>query len=336
MQTQEDLKGLFHVQQRRKQVCYAITMRTTEESGQSAVNTVIRWPCDDRWYLPEFLEILAVAAGKPPGDSVVDYSETSVCVVPAYSLDREPREVMDELLKTGVDSSSSTFGHDPMQAVITERGSCPLSAFEASPELVAERVCVGNAPSRWVPIIARYFRSTNPPLLREDRVQWGHDLIRSVAEQGHFRVHARRHRRRARLGRHQCHHRYAECGRATGDHRITPVQRDLRRRTVPNRAIKVSLTLTSGKVYQPALKLEGDVANRLLQDLVAYEGPATTCVGPLVAAPHDFTPVNDRTSDCGSVSLFSASVVDCQSLHQTFAAGPGTRSAPAGRWLCTI
>ena len=64
------------------------------------MTTAIRRPCDEPRFLPEFLEILAVAAGKPPGDSIVEYSKMSVYVIHEHLLDREPREVTDGLLKS--------------------------------------------------------------------------------------------------------------------------------------------------------------------------------------------------------------------------------------------
>jgi hypothetical protein len=79
---------------------YAITVREHHEGGGFADITYIRWPYSDRRNFPEVPEVMAVAAGKPSTDPIIDFSLVSVCMVPEQSRERTPREVICEALGT--------------------------------------------------------------------------------------------------------------------------------------------------------------------------------------------------------------------------------------------
>jgi hypothetical protein len=77
---------------------YALTTRGRQVNGAIADITVIRHPHRDSEHFQEFLEVLATAAGDPPHDPTLDYSGAEVHILPRELSDREPREVVEELI----------------------------------------------------------------------------------------------------------------------------------------------------------------------------------------------------------------------------------------------
>ena len=95
IRTHKELRRVLEVEGQRD-AWYALTVRQHHEMGGFDDLTYIRWPYSDPQNLWEYPEVLAVAAGKPPGDPVIDFSSVSVCVVPDQSPGRTPREVICE------------------------------------------------------------------------------------------------------------------------------------------------------------------------------------------------------------------------------------------------
>jgi hypothetical protein len=92
------LQRLLELQDRRR-LWYALTFRAHQFNGKVVDLTFIRRPYDNPRHFPEFLEILATAAGNPPRGPDADYSKASVSIIAQESSKREPRDVMAELLK---------------------------------------------------------------------------------------------------------------------------------------------------------------------------------------------------------------------------------------------
>jgi hypothetical protein len=77
---------------------YLITSRAYQVNGETVVLTTIRRPYDlTEPFYPEFLGILAIAAGKPPHNPLTNFSKDKVRVIPRRFLDADPRAVIDEL-----------------------------------------------------------------------------------------------------------------------------------------------------------------------------------------------------------------------------------------------
>ena len=73
-------------------------MRGYAANGEFSDLTYVRRPCDDRTHFQEVLAVLATAAGNPPRSTISDFSKASIHIIDDEFLDREPREVMEELL----------------------------------------------------------------------------------------------------------------------------------------------------------------------------------------------------------------------------------------------
>ncbi len=93
-------RGLQHVlaQQNQKDLWYALTIRGHQVNGEFIDLTIIRKPYDDPNGTPEMVQILEAVAGNPPRTPDMDFSTASVHIIPDDSLNREPREVITELL----------------------------------------------------------------------------------------------------------------------------------------------------------------------------------------------------------------------------------------------
>ena len=115
VRTHEELQRFLELQDR-KDLWYALTMRGHQVNGDFVDITFIRWPYDDPLHFPELLEILATAAGNPPRDPDADFSTASVHIIANDSLNREPREVIAELL-----------GHPSEPVLDMERASAPFA-----------------------------------------------------------------------------------------------------------------------------------------------------------------------------------------------------------------
>jgi hypothetical protein len=96
VRTHEELRRLLERQDRRR-LWYALTFRAHQLNGKVVDLTFIRWPYDEPRHFPEFLDILATAAGNPPRGPDADYSKASISIIPQESSKREPRDVMTEL-----------------------------------------------------------------------------------------------------------------------------------------------------------------------------------------------------------------------------------------------
>ena len=97
VRTHEELQRLLERQDRRR-LWYALTFRAHQVNGKVVDLTFIRRPYDDPGHFPEFLDILATAAGNPPRGPDEDYSKASVSIIAQEPSKREPRDVMAELL----------------------------------------------------------------------------------------------------------------------------------------------------------------------------------------------------------------------------------------------
>jgi hypothetical protein len=77
---------------------YVITSRGYQVNRETVVLTTIRRPYKlTEPFYPEFLGVLAIAAGKPPHNPLTDFSKVKSGVIPRRSLDADPRAVLDEL-----------------------------------------------------------------------------------------------------------------------------------------------------------------------------------------------------------------------------------------------
>jgi hypothetical protein len=97
VRTHEELQRFLELHDRKDLWC-ALTVRGHQVNGNFVDLTFIRRPYDDPLHFPEFLNILATAAGNPPRDPAADFSTASVHIIANDSLNREPREVIAELL----------------------------------------------------------------------------------------------------------------------------------------------------------------------------------------------------------------------------------------------
>jgi hypothetical protein len=88
----------FLERQGQEKLWYALTTRGHQQNGGFADITMIRRPCDDPPHLSELLDILATAGGNPPSDPNLDYSKAAVHIIAEEMANREPREVIAELL----------------------------------------------------------------------------------------------------------------------------------------------------------------------------------------------------------------------------------------------
>jgi hypothetical protein len=77
---------------------YAVTIRGYQAEGRHEDLTEIRWPQQGARDFPEFLAILSALAEDQPTDPANQYSTASFHVLPQALIEREPREVMAELL----------------------------------------------------------------------------------------------------------------------------------------------------------------------------------------------------------------------------------------------
>ncbi len=97
VRTHEELQRFLELQDRRR-LWYALTFRAHQLNGKVVNLTFIRWPYDDPHHFPEFLNILATAAGNPPRDPDADYSNASISIIAQEATKREPHAVMAELV----------------------------------------------------------------------------------------------------------------------------------------------------------------------------------------------------------------------------------------------
>jgi hypothetical protein len=77
---------------------YALTTRFHQANGGVAEITFIRRPYREPQHFREFLDVLARAAPIPPRDPTLNYYRAELHILPRELTEREPREVIDELL----------------------------------------------------------------------------------------------------------------------------------------------------------------------------------------------------------------------------------------------
>jgi hypothetical protein len=77
---------------------YALTTRGYQINGGTEDITVIRYPYRDPQHFQEFLDVLATVAGNPPRYPTLHYSGADVHVLRGELSERDPSEVVEELL----------------------------------------------------------------------------------------------------------------------------------------------------------------------------------------------------------------------------------------------
>jgi hypothetical protein len=82
----------------REKLWYALTIRGHQQNGRSASVTYVRHPYRNPDHFNEFLKALAAAAGHPPIDRAPDFSKAELHIIPGDLSEREPSEVVKELL----------------------------------------------------------------------------------------------------------------------------------------------------------------------------------------------------------------------------------------------
>jgi hypothetical protein len=82
----------------RQKLWYALTVRGHQQNGRHADVTYFIHPYRDPEHFSDFLKALATAAGHPPIDSTSDFSKAEVHIIPGELSEREPSEVVKELL----------------------------------------------------------------------------------------------------------------------------------------------------------------------------------------------------------------------------------------------
>jgi hypothetical protein len=101
---------------------YVITSRGYQVNGETVVLTTIRRPYDlNEPFYPEFLGILALAAGKPPRDWPVDFSKAKIGVIPTRLLDADPRAALNELRMLEQQPGREVFRESPAPAGLSGR-----------------------------------------------------------------------------------------------------------------------------------------------------------------------------------------------------------------------
>jgi hypothetical protein len=89
----------------RESAWYALTTRAHQANGGMADITYIRHPYSDSQTFQELLDVLATAAGNPPLHSTLNLSGARVHILSSELSEREPSEVVRELLRGQLMSS---------------------------------------------------------------------------------------------------------------------------------------------------------------------------------------------------------------------------------------
>ena len=82
----------------REKLWYALTFRFLQRNGRYASVTYVRHPYRNPEHFREFLKALATAAGHPQIDPTSSFSKAEVHIIPGDLSEREPSEVVKELL----------------------------------------------------------------------------------------------------------------------------------------------------------------------------------------------------------------------------------------------
>jgi hypothetical protein len=82
----------------REKLWYVLTIRGHQQNGRYADVTHVRHHYRNPEHFSEFLKAVATAAGHPPIDSTSDFSKAEVHIIPGELSEREPSEVVNELL----------------------------------------------------------------------------------------------------------------------------------------------------------------------------------------------------------------------------------------------
>ena len=96
IRTHEDLRRRLEVQHHRD-LWYAVTVRGLQVNGEFVDLTFIRTPYTEPARFAEFLEVLAAVTGNPP-DLWRNLSSATVHLIPETLSERDPREVISELI----------------------------------------------------------------------------------------------------------------------------------------------------------------------------------------------------------------------------------------------
>jgi hypothetical protein len=98
--THQELRSLLE-RLGQESVWYALTFRCHQVDCNVSDVTFIRQPYNDPQYFPEFLAVLATAAGNPPRHLGADFSKVNVYLIPGELLKGQPREAMEVLISAG-------------------------------------------------------------------------------------------------------------------------------------------------------------------------------------------------------------------------------------------
>jgi hypothetical protein len=104
IRTHEELQRILALDYQ-QDVWYALFVRAYQTDGQFSDVTLVRHPYTDAVWFPEFLDVLATEAGKPPHYTTSDFSQASVRLVPEELAKRPALEVMKELLSVPHESA---------------------------------------------------------------------------------------------------------------------------------------------------------------------------------------------------------------------------------------
>jgi hypothetical protein len=84
---------------KREGLWYALTLRMYPANGRSTDITYIRRPYDDPRGLSDLLDLIDELSGDTSVDSIADFSNVTIHVVPEVQSETDPREVIAELLR---------------------------------------------------------------------------------------------------------------------------------------------------------------------------------------------------------------------------------------------
>ncbi len=108
-QSHQELRTLLERSGHRN-LWFAVTTRHYQINGGAGDLTYIRHPYLEPEHFRELQSVLAIAVGKPPLDPSRFGSGCAVHIVPKELSDREPREVVEQLLSSSLDSRQPLQG----------------------------------------------------------------------------------------------------------------------------------------------------------------------------------------------------------------------------------
>ncbi len=108
-QSHQDLRTVLE-RSGQQNLWFALTTRHHQINGGAENLTYIRYPYLEPDHFRELLNVLAIAAGKPPLDPSRFESGCAVHIVPEELSDREPRAVVEQLLSGLLDTRQAFQG----------------------------------------------------------------------------------------------------------------------------------------------------------------------------------------------------------------------------------